>query len=374
MLLRNDLQPISISGDLRRGGWLMTGQADGDTDAASANLNVVLSGKSLSDYIDPDWRSAFNFHVLANPDFTFDRFSSRAQWQAGTVDNFLKVRLQAMSLADVASPANSHEATSWNFGLAVDHILKHHCNAVYDPTGAAGSPDGRVTTLNIDTTNSTEFELFIIRSNNSLWSALQAIGGGEGGGEFYVIFCKRDNSINYQSHPAFVSPLPASKGTLTKDHIRGTVRVQFHNSQPGEKISQVQLATFANRTITYNASYPANPSGEGEIFELKRGVWASSQARADNLAERLYKWKTRLYTIQVEVDPGLVLFGDDGQGIDLADRIALTYDGPAEDTATGAGVHLDLDAVTFFVYGVDIRLDPAQGRATATLTLEHGNI
>jgi hypothetical protein len=373
VITRPDLYPLSISGDLRRGGWLLTGQADGDTDAAVANLNVALDGKSLAGFSDSAWREAFNFHVLANPDFQFDRFTSRASWQAGTIDNFLKVRLQAISFATVASPANSHEATSWNFGQVVTHILQSHCNAIYDPTGAAGSPDGRVTETDIDVTGSTVFETFVVRESQNLWSSLQQIGGGENGGEFYLIWCDRRNVIHYQSHPSFLSPQPGALGTLTRAHLRGTVRVQFHNSMPGEKVSQVQIATVKNRSTTYNAVYPASPAGEGEIKEINRGIWAHSQARATALATNLYKWLTRPYTLTVEVDPGLVLFGDDGAGLDLGNRLLLTYDGPAEDVITGAGMHLDLDAESFFIYGADIRLDPAKRRATATLTLEADN-
>lgn len=370
MITRNDLQITSANGDLSRGGWIISGQTDGDTDSVSANLNLRLTGKSLADYIDSDWREAFNVHVIAPPDFTFDRYSSRAAWQAGTVDNFLKVKLQDISFASVASPSNSHEATAWNFGLVVTHILQHHCNAIYDPTGVAGSPSGRVTVTDIDITNSTGFELFIVRGSNNLWGSLQQIGGGESGGEFYNIWCDRLGVIHYQPHPAFFSPKPGAKGTLTRAHLRGQVRVTYNNSKPGEKTSQVQLACFAYRTTTYNSKYPASASGEGEVFELKQGVWAPTQGRANLLAERLYKWRARPYRVQVDVDPGLVLYGDDGRGLDLADRLLVDYSGPAEDALTGAGVHVDFDNASFFIHTIDIRFNQERRQAVATLTLE----
>lgn len=372
MQIRNDLNIITINGDLRRGGWLVTGQTDGDTNAVHQGLNLLIDGKSLSSYTDSDWRNALNIHVLAQPDFTFDRYASRAGWQAGTVDRLLEGEsIQDISFATVASPANSHENTAWNFGKVVTHILESHCNYIYDADGSNGSPDGVVTVTDIDITNSTAFTVFIVRQSNNMWRTLQQIGGGEeGGGEFYRIWCDRRNIIHYQPAPAFIDPQPVSKGTLTKEHLRGQVRVQFHNSQPGERVGQVDIMAVANPTTVYNAVYPANPVGNGKIFKKQSGIWANSQDRANVLAERLYKWLTRPYTVQVEVDPGLVLFGDDGLGLDLADLLALDYDGPAEDAVTGAGVHVNFDTESFYVYSADIRLDLERKRANATLTLE----
>jgi hypothetical protein len=68
-----------------------------------------------------------------------------------------------------------------------------------------------------------------------------------------------------------------------------------------------------------------------------------------------------------------VFFGDDGAGLDLGDKVAITYDGPAEDTATGNGVHINWSAQAFFVYRVDLRQDPVNKIAKCTLTLEADN-
>lgn len=374
MIKRPELIPTALTGDLRRGGWTLAGQIAGDTDAVSRGLNVRLMGRGLTSYTDSASREVFNGHILHDPDFSFSRHESNATFVAATVDSFLAGEsIQDISFATVGSPANSHEATSWNFGDTVEHILQHHCNYIYDDTGAAGSPDGVVTDTDIDTTNSTTFEVFISRKSNNMWRTLQQIGGGEeGGGEFYRIYVNRHNKIVYQPAPPFLSPQPAAKGTLTKEHLRGMIRVQLHNSKPGEAIGQATILAVKNATTIYSASYPSAP-GDGQIFRKESGVWAQSQARTDTLAERLYKWLTRSYTLTVEVDPSLVLFGDDGLGLDLGDRLLLTYDGPTEDTATGAGVHLNLSAQSLFVYGVQIRYDAAGRAATATLTLEHDN-
>lgn len=375
MRTRLELLPLSLSGDLRRGGWQLSGSVGGDTDAVRAGLNLRGMGRSLSDWIDLTARQWLNGHVVATPDFSFDRYSSQAQFQVATVDAFLSgLDIQDISFAVVASPSNPHEATSWSFSTIIQHILKKHCNAVHSSAG--GPPDGVVTTLDFNgtsTTFSTVGDHFIVGHSENLWSTLQNIGGGEeGGGEFYRIWCTRRNVIRYQPAPPFISPQPASKGTLTREHIRNTVQVRFNNSQPGQRVGQVQIVAGINPSTIFRAKYPASPQ-RGKIVKKLSGVWAEDQPRANLLAERLYKWLTRSYTLTVEVDPGLVLYGDTGRGLDLGDRLLLTYNGPAEDADTGAGVHLNLSSQSLFVYGVQVNFDAPGGRATAYLTLEHDN-
>lgn len=377
MIKRPELLPLSLSGDLRRGGWQLTGEVRGDTDAVRAGLNVRGRGRSLSDYVDLTARQWINGHVIANPDFSFDRYSSQANFQVATVDRHLAgLDLQDISFAVVASPSNPHEATSWTFSTIIQHILKKHCNAIFDPTSANGAPDGIITTLNFNSA-STEFSTvgdhFIVGHSENMWTTLQNIGGGEeGGGEFYRIWCDRRNTIHYQPAPPFISPQAAAKGTLTKEHIRGVVQVRFHNSQPGQRVGQVKLVAGINPSTIFKAKYPASP-GRGKIVRKDSGVWAEDQTRANLLANRLYKWLTRSWTITLEVDPGLVLYGDNGRGVDLGDRLLITYAGPTEDADTGAGVHLNLSAQSVFVYGVNVAFDAAGGAAQAFLTLEHDN-
>lgn len=375
MIPRPELYPLSLSGDLRRGGWQLTGQIQGDTDAVSLGRNIRARGRSLSQFVDLSARQWLNGHVVADPDFSFDRYSSQANFQVATVDAFLSgLDVQDISFAVVASPSNPHEATSWTFSTIIQHILKKHCNAIHSSIG--GPPDGIITTLDFNST-STEFSTvgdhFIVGHSENMWSTLQNIGGGEeGGGEFYRIWCTRRNVIKYQPAPPFISPQPTAKGTLTKEHIRGTVQVKFNNSQPGQRIGQVKLVAGINPATIFKAKYPTSP-GQGRIFRKDSGVWAESQARANLLATRLYKWLTRQWTLTIEVDPGLVLFGDDGQGLDLGDRLLITYDGPTEDADTGAGVHLNLSAQSVFVYGVNVNFDAAGNAAQAFLIVEHDN-
>ncbi len=373
-----EIVPVSLSGDLRVGGWIMTAQVSGDTSAVVPGQYLEYRGRSLSGFVDPALRLAFNGYVLGQPDFSFDRYSSQAQIQFATAHALLAGgSLQDLSFAVVASPANSHEATSWTFATMTEHILKYHTNFFYDATGAAGSPDGIITTLDFDS-SSTLFnqvgDYFIVNQSSNLWSTLSSnlAGGEEGGIEFYRLYCDRRNILHRTPAPPFISPSPTAKGTLTKQHLRGSVQVRFHNNQPGQRIGQVQIVAGIRPSTIFNAQYPASP-GEGKILKKQSGIWAQTQGRANTLAERLYRWLTRTWTITVSVDAGLVLFGDDGLGLDLGDRLLLTYNGPAEDGDTGAGVALNLSAQSVFIYGINVNFDPARRTATASLQLEHDN-
>lgn len=375
---RTEISLISANGDLRRGGWIYTAQVLGSTNAVSPGEYLQYRGRSLSGFVDPALRLALDGYVLGQPDFSFDRYSSQAQIQFGTSDNLLMGgSLQDLSFAVVSSPSNSHEATSWTFATMTEHILKYHTNFVYDATGAAGSPDGIITTLDFDA-NSTLFDqvgdYFIVNQSSNLWSTLSGnlAGGEEGGIEFFRIWNTRRNILRRYMAPPFISPQPTAKGTLTKSHLRGAVQVRFHNNQPGQRIGQVQIVAGIRPSTIFNAQYPASP-GDGKILKKQSGIWSQSQPRTDILAERLYRWLTRSWTITCQVDVGLILWGDDGDGIDLGDRLLLTVDGPALDLDTGQGVHLNLSSQSVFVYGIQINFSPERRTATAQLTLEMDN-
>ena len=361
------LIPTRLSGDLRRGGWLLDGYVDGDIDLVSRGRNWRGEGKGLAGYIDSAWRGWFDGHILADSDFTFGRYGSRATVQAGTADAFLRGEsIQDISFAVAASPANSHEATSWKFANVVEHILQYHCNYIYDATGAAGSPDGWITEMAIDTTDSTAFEVFIVNQSDNMWRVLQQIGGGdEGGGDFHWPWFDRNNKFWYQLAPPFRGL--TSRGTIDKSHLRGQVQVKRNNSQPGQRVGQVQLTAVKNPTTVYTAKYPASVSS-GRIVKMDSGVWASSQTIANTRAQQLYEWLTRPYTVVIQVDPGLVLF----ETLDLSQKITLSYAGSVEDATTGHGMTLDLSG-DYFIYKMDVSFNPADRTATATIEMEADN-
>ena len=155
--------------------------------------------------------------------------------------------------------------------------------------------------------------------------------------------------------------------------MRGKVRVNIRNAKAQERTGQVNIVAVSGDNTFLEAKFPLLQPGDGRVVVKDSGIWADTQARADVLAQNVYDWLTRPYTLNVEVDPGLILFGDDGTGLDIGDKIAVTYDGPAEDTATGAGVHLNLSAAVFWVYQYGVPYD-ADGKAgKGTLELESDN-
>ncbi len=230
-------------------------------------------------------------------------------------------------------------------------------------------PDGVVTDTDIDTTNSVALPRYNVTGSNSFWRTLQSIAGGEKGGEFYSIWFDRKNKFYVQPTPAFWSTPPTTKGTIDSTNIKGTIRVKLLNNRPNAKIGQVTLTSGRDSSTIYTSKWPATTPATGRIHRALNGIWADSQSKSDTLAERLYKWLTRNYTLTVEVDPGLILFGNDGNGLDLADKVTLDYDGPTLDATTGAGLHLDLSD-DYFVYGVSVRFDPFGKMAQGFLTLE----
>lgn len=364
----NKLVPTSLNGDLRRGGYLVNAIVAGDTDAVSRWQNVIFDGKSLCQFRDLTWREWINGHTIAAPDnLQVSRYNTQAQIRLGTYDAILRgLGVQDISFTEQSSPANEHQITGLQMVDIVNHIIRGHCNAVYNATTM---PDGVITTLTIDTTNSTPVEYFNTNESRNLWSVLQKIGGGENGGEFYTCWFNRKNEFYYQPTPAFWTTPPTSKGTLTADHIKG-MTVKINNNQPGQQIGQVEMLTVKDFDTVYQSIYPANP-GDGRKLRIKNGVWADSQARSDTLATRKYQWDSRQYTVVVELDVGLILYGDDGSGLDLADKVTLTYDGPTTDATTGHGFHVNFNAQDFFVYGININnFDVAGKNATGTVTLE----
>jgi len=136
---------------------------------------------------------------------------------------------------------------------------------------------------------------------------------------------------------------------------------------------QVQLTVTQSDDSILTGKFPALQPTRGRIVVKNSGVFADAQADVDTMAENLYNWLNRPYTLTVEVDPGLILFGDDGRGVDLGDKVTVTYDGPAEDAITGAGVHLDLSSQDFWVYKYGVTFDSQGMMAKGTLTLEADN-
>lgn len=369
MIENTRIQITSIVGDIRQGGTIVTGRIDGDTDAISYGDNLRLIGKSNSDYDDPEYRQFFNGHILEDPSYDFDALESHLTFRAGTANYLMKGRIQDVAFTEQSVPANDHQiAPTMRLSSCFSHLMDRHCNFTFDATE---TPDGIIFSTDYATAD-TALTRFNFNKSNNMWSALvsQLGGGDEGGVQFFWPYLRRTNEIVYQGAPH--TQTLTSKGTLTKEHLRGRVRVETRNAKAEDQIGQVQLIAVGGDNSFYESVYPTTP-GDGRIVEVKNNLWADSQARTDTMAQNLYEWLTRPYTLTVQVDAGLVLFGDDGAGLDLGDKLAVTYDGPTEDTATGAGVHLNLSAAVFYVYGYSVSYDPQVRQARATLTLEADN-
>lgn len=362
-----------ISGDLRQGGSLVTGSVDGDTDLLQFGDNIRILAKSFADFDDLNFREFFNGHVLETPDFSFDAFSSKAILRVGTANELMRGgTLQDIGFTEQGSPSNDHQiAPTMRISTLFTHIITAHCNFLFNATT---SPDGIIFSTDIDTADTAVARLNVTKDNN-FWNALvNKLGGGEESGvQFYRPYFRRSNELVYQPAAPFQSSPPASKGTLTKEHLRGTVRVNVRNAKPSERTGQVNIVAVSGDNTFLEAKFPATAPTDGRIIVKDRGIWADTQARADILAQNVYDWLTRPYTLNVEIDPGLILFGDDGTGLDIGDKIAVTYDGPAEDTATGAGVHLNLSASVFWVYKYSITYDTGTKTAKGSLELEADN-
>jgi hypothetical protein len=360
----------SITGDLRQGGSIVSATLDGDTDLVEYGQNIRLPGKSFSDFDDMNFREFFNGHVLGDPSYDFDALTSQAKIRIGTA-NYLMMggRLQYIGFTEQTSPANDHQiAPTMRISSCFNHVVERHCNFIFNATTM---PDGIITETDIDTADTAIGRINV--KNKDFWGALQGqLGGGEEGGvQFYRPWFNRRNKLFYQS---VLGQSATSKGTLTKEHLRGRVRVSVRNATAADQVGQVQIVAVQSANTILEAKFPALLPGDGKIVVKDNGIWADTQARADVLAEALYDWLTRPYTLTVQVDAGLILFGDDGLGLDLGDKIAITYDGPAEDTATGAGVHLEITDQEFWVYGYNVNFDTENRTARpATLELEANN-
>lgn len=369
------IQVQTLKGDIRQGGWVASCLIEGDTNAVTFGEYAPLFGRSFAGFADSEMRQYLAGHVIETPSFDFSTLRSASPFRIGTANYLLTGRHQTVGHAEIAPQANNHQHAPGTFRLSTGWLesLTNHCNFLYDATER---PDGIIFSTDIDTTDVLS-ERFNIRESNDFWTVLQNqwSGGEEGGVQFFRTYCRRNNTIVYQPAPQFRTPTPTSKGTLTTAHMRDQVRVTVRNANATERVGQVQLTIVNTGDVNapFTAQYPATEPTVGDILKKGRNIVADSQARADSHAENLYRWLTRPYTVQVAVDPGLVLFGDDGAGLDLGDAIAITYDGMAENTATGAGVHIQWSEQLFYIYGVVIRFSPDRFNASCILTLEADN-
>ncbi len=357
MTFINPLILQSMTGSLIRGGWIANGTLRNDVNALKYGDHVIFDGRIGCGWLDPDFTLMMEGHVFSGPSsITFDKFTSSASLQVGTPDNLLHGYLQGIGFTEQTTPANSHQITNMRISDIVEHILKKHCNVVQQPT----TPEGIVTTLDID--DSTFVDFRNVHESNDLWRRLLMVGGGDKLGELHNIYFTRDGTLRYK--PSLIISPPASLGTLDSEIIRGRPRVIDRQERPKNLISQVDLHTVRAKKDsleTFDTLFPTNQT-EGTPLSIKRGVWANSQARTDAMAEAIYNWNNRAFTLSLMVDIGLIF----AEGVDIGTTVTVDYDGSLDDG--GSGMTLDVSG-DYSIYGINLNF--AEGfQAGCTLTLE----
>ena len=352
MTLINPFTLTSLNGSLTRGGWIASGTLKNGVTALEYGEHVILSGRSGCGWLDANFSLMLDGYTFAGASsVTFDKFSSSASVQMGTPDNLLHGFVQGIGFTDQASPQNSHQITGLRISDTVEHILESHVDVIYQ---------GIIT--NLDITDSTTVDFINVRESNDMWRRIQQMGGGDSLGELYNAYFTRDGTFHYK--PAMLISTPASLGTLDSEYIRGRPRIIDRAGNPKNLVSQVDLHTVKAKKAnveTFNKIFPATPSA-GSLLSIKRGVWANSQARTDAMAEAIYTWKNRAYTLSLMVDVGMIF----NEGIDIGQTVTVDYDGALDDG--GSGMSLDISG-DYSVYGIAINV--AGGfQAGATLTLE----
>ncbi len=362
MTNKNALIPQVLTGDIKRGGWKCTFRVQGETDAIADGQAVQILAKSGASFFDTEFRQVFSGNAIAAQDnIIFDRYTSTSTVIAGTANELLiGGNIQTIGFTSQATPLNDHQITDNSLALEVEHILKRHCNFIFQ----ADMPDGIISVLSIDVANSVKLDRYNVDKSENFWRSLQNIGGGESSGEFYRCWFNKKNEFFYQRTPMFGGL--TSLGTIDKSFIWGKPRVKLHNNQPGAKVGQVHITAIKDSQTIFTASFPflAIP-GIGKILPPKDGIFAEKQSEAFFFAQRMFEWLTRPFTVTLNIDPAFVAFE-----VDLGDKITLDYNGPV-DTPDGI-LHLDLTG-DYIIYGARIQFDARGFFAIGSLTLEFDN-
>ena len=369
---QRNFQLQSIQGTIKQGGYTATISAFDDTAPVEYGQRVRLMGQSLAGGIqDAEPALIGDWYVTQSPPFQFDALTRRLTFNCGTADQLLRhIGIQDIPYDEITPSTNPHQIVPpMTFSDMLTEALGNHSNFVFD---AVDNLEGIIFDTDIETGDTTLPHYSLPQSRN-MWQTLTSkLGGGEEGGvQFFRIWFTRKGVLTYQPAPMFRSPALTSVADLTTAHLLDQVRVTIR--EPQDRTSQVRLsAVGATAGQTFNAEFPTTAT-LGSPFKKTSGIWANSQAQTDDYAERVYRWKTRPFTVQATVDEGMVLFGSDGRGIELGDMVTLTIDGPAINTATGGGMHLTWSLQEFFVYGIQITYDNARQVGRGILTLEANN-
>jgi hypothetical protein len=338
---------LRIEASMQDGGWRANGSVINEAD----RLDFYQELEIWYDLYAGAWeglpRAAFAGHLLPEP-WEKTVQSSRAPWAAYTAQEFMKRgKIQGIFFKDVAVPANQHQINGMTYASIVEHILGQageygHCNLV-----AGVWPEG-IITLDIDSANSSEVDEYEVKEGN-FWQRLVEIAEIDR----YLIYMSKDNVLHYVPHPMFGASLPTPVFTLGSDWLAEPLRIERRNV---EQIGQVKLHGVTPRGLQLLGKYPTNAE-PGPIIE-KSGYVATSNALMNTIAERMYKFENRDYTVEARIGSGLGLL------VELLDRVQITY--------TSAADGLTWSAKKFWVHGIAVEI-LANFMARTTLTLEAEN-
>jgi hypothetical protein len=304
-----------IEGSLQDGGWKASGNVFGDADRLNFYQEIIAWFDFYGDGWEGQPRPAFSGHLLPDPwAKTFQ--DSDAPFSAFTAQEFMKRgRVQGIYFKDDSTPANDHQINGMQLADIVEHILGKsgeygHCNLVDGVW-----PEGFLE-LDIDATNSTTVAEYEVKEGN-FWSRLKEIADIE----FYLLYVDKTNTLHYIPHPMFDASLPDPVLTITSDLLLEPLDFDRRHT---EQIGQVKLQGTTPAGLQISGKYPtdANP---GPVMQ-RAGYLATSNALMNTIAERMYKFEARDYTITAQ------LSGAVGLMLDILDRVAVTY------TSSGDGI------------------------------------
>lgn len=317
-----------IEGSVQDGGWTATGAVFGDAD----RLDFYQQLEAWFDlYAGSGWeaspRRAFRGHLL--PEAWQKTFlDSEAPFNAFTAQEFMKRgEIQGIYYKHVASsPANRHQIINMSFAKIVYEILGGHCNLMHSSEAAnydSSLWSGSFTTttgaegflyLDLDTTNSSAVDEYEVKQGN-YWSRLKEIADIE----FFLVYVDKFNVLHYIPHPMFDASLPTPALTITSDLLLEPLTVERLNT---EQVGQVKLQGATPRGLQITGKYPAQPTAGPIVY--RTGYLATANTKMSAIAERMYRYENRGFTITAS------LSGAVGLLLDLLDRVSVTYSSAAD--------------------------------------------
>lgn len=350
-----------ISGDVEAGGWEASGRVLNDADALDFYQQVLAWFDLYAGGWSDAQRSAFSGHLLPEA-WKRTVQGSDAPWKAFTAQEFMKQgELQGIYFQDVASsPANRHQIIDMTFAAIVYEVLGGHCNLVladdataYDSTlwgGSFTTPtfDDGFLALNLDFTNSAAVDSYAFK-DGKFWSRLKEIATAE----FYQLYVDKTNTLNYVPHPMFGASVPDIVLTLDDGLLLEPLTIERRNT---EAIGQMVLHGTTPGGTQITGTYPADPN-PGPIMR-RGGYMLDSATDLDAIAQRMYLFETRGYTVTAEIGNGVGLL------LELLERVAITY--------SSAQDGISWSSKPFYVHKIDV--DVMDGFTAKTrLVLEQEN-